>query len=42
MTLAQGLIMKVIIIFCLIRAIKAARSFEAHARDKDLADGLLE
>jgi hypothetical protein len=42
MTLAQGLIMKGIIIFGLFRAIKAARAFEAHTKKTDVAEGLLE
>jgi hypothetical protein len=40
MTLVQGIIVKVIIIYALIRAIKAARAYEAHARETEFAGEL--
>lgn len=42
MTLVQGLIMKIVIIFGLVRAIKAARAFQAHTQKATIAQGLLE
>jgi hypothetical protein len=42
MSLAQGFIMKIIIIFALFRAIKAARAFQAHSRKAEVVEGLLE
>jgi hypothetical protein len=41
MTLAQGIIIKVIIIFALFRAIKAARAYQAHKQQSSLAEGLV-
>ena len=41
MTLAQGIIMKVIIIFALVRAIKAAYAYQAHMKQPSMAEGRL-
>jgi hypothetical protein len=39
-TLLQGFLIKIIIIFGLFRAIKAARAYRAHTLDANVADGL--
>ena len=41
-TLIQGIVLKIILIFGLFRAIKAARAFQAHTRKTNVAEGLLE
>ncbi len=40
-TLAQGFVVKIIIIFALVRAIMAARAFQAHAQQTSVAEGLV-
>jgi hypothetical protein len=40
-TLIQGLIVKIVVILALLRAIKAARAYQAHAQTTNAAEGLL-
>jgi len=40
-TLLRGIVMKIIIIVALFQAIKAARAFQAHARESNVAEGLV-